>query len=125
MLEYSREFMVLASRLNYTVAAAELNVSQPTLSRHMADLEKELGFRLLERNPVALTPAGRYYLEAVSDVVERLDAAIERGRAVSREGGRAVSISMVPSYATAGEISGRELDASTRRHCSCKSEITS
>ena len=39
MLEYSREFMVLASRLNYTVAAAELNVSQPTLSRHMADLE--------------------------------------------------------------------------------------
>ena len=104
MLEYSREFMVLASRLNYTVAAAELNVSQPTLSRHMADLEKELGFRLLERNPVALTPAGRYYLEAVSDVVERLDAAIERGRAVSREGGRAVSISMVPSECPYSDI---------------------
>ncbi|WP_158309937.1 LysR family transcriptional regulator [Eggerthella sp. YY7918] len=97
MLEYSREFMVLASRLNYTAAAAELNVSQPSLSRHMALLEKEVGFKLLERNPVALTPAGRYYLEVISDIVGRLDAAVERGRVISREGGNTVSISMVPS----------------------------
>lgn len=96
MLDSSREFIVLAACLNYTKAARKLNVSQSSLSRHIADLEKELGVTLLERNPLALTKAGRYYLETASDVIERLDAGIERSRAIAQEDCRDLSIYMLP-----------------------------
>ena len=53
------EFNVLAECLNSSAAAKELYVSQPTLSKHMAALEEDLGFRLIERQPATrLTPAG-------------------------------------------------------------------
>lgn len=97
MLDSSREFIVLATRLNYTTAARELNVSQSTLSRHIADLERELGFQLLERVPVALTAAGKYYLESISDIIERLDAALEQGRTLAREDSGGLSICMINS----------------------------
>lgn len=97
MLEYSKEFMVLAGCLNYRTAALELNISQPSLSRHIADLEKELGFQLFERNPLALTSAGRHYVEAISDVIVRLDTAIEQGRRIAQGESKVLSICMVPS----------------------------
>ena len=49
VLDYSREFLVLAARLNYRETAALLNISQPALSRHMQQLEKEVGAQLIER----------------------------------------------------------------------------
>lgn len=97
MLEYSREFIILANCLNYTKAAGRLNVSQPSLSRHIADLEKELGFQLLERNPLMLTSAGRYYLESISDVIERLDEVIGQGRTMAQKDKQNFSIFMLPS----------------------------
>ena len=45
------EFVELAKRLNITETARMLNMSQPTLSKHMAALEEDLGFRLIERQP--------------------------------------------------------------------------
>lgn len=104
MLEYTREFMELATKLNYTAAAYQLNISQPTLSRHIADLENELGFKLFDRNPLSLTPSGRFYLESVSDIVERLDLIIEQSRAMSREDDRTLSICMVPSSCPYSDI---------------------
>lgn len=44
MLDYSREFIVLAERLNYASAAEHLHMSTSALSRHIADLEQELEF---------------------------------------------------------------------------------
>lgn len=85
MFEYSREFVVLARRLNFSEAALELNVSQPSLSRHIAELERELGFKLLERNPVSLTAAGKHYLEVAGTIIEMLDQAITCGRAIEQE----------------------------------------
>jgi len=97
MLTYSREFIVLASCLNYAKAAKELNISQPSLSRHIADLEKELGFQLLERNPLALTAAGRGYVGSISDIIARLDTVIDEGRQVANRDSKFLSISMIPS----------------------------
>lgn len=48
-LEFMIEFNVLAECLNFSAAAKELYVSQPTLSKHMAALEEDLGFRLIEK----------------------------------------------------------------------------
>lgn len=55
-----RYFMELARCLNFTRAAANLYVAQPTLSQQIAELEAQLGVTLFIRNSrsVALTPAG-------------------------------------------------------------------
>ncbi len=56
------EYLVTVAKLgSFTRAAAELHVSQPTLSSQIAVLEREVGGSLLDRLPrtVRLTPAGR------------------------------------------------------------------
>lgn len=71
-------FRTLAVSLNFTEAAAELGVSQPTLSRSVRRLEEELGVRLLERNTrhVALSAEGRRLRDELADVLPRLEAAL-------------------------------------------------
>src|SRR6476646_7428160 len=60
-LEY---FVAAAEELNFTHAAARLNVSQPPFSKQIHDLEAELGIELFQRHQkgVALTAAGRVFL---------------------------------------------------------------
>lgn len=96
MVEFTREFICLAGCLSFSKAAKMLNVSQPSLSRHIADLESQLGFKLFDRNPLSLTPAGRYYLESMSDVIGRIDAVVERGRAIAAGEGGSLVVCMVP-----------------------------
>ena len=63
-LNLLKEFTLLARYLNYSRAARELNLNQPTLSRHIVQLEEELGVQLFlrDRQSVALTEAGRLFL---------------------------------------------------------------
>lgn len=60
-----RYFSALAKHLNFHRAAAALHISQPGLSRQIAQLEYHLGTTLLvrDRKSVALTPAGMYLNE--------------------------------------------------------------
>ena len=104
MLEYSREFIVLADCLSYVKAARELNVSQPSLTRHIAYLEKELGFRLFNRNPLSLTPAGQFYLEFIGEIIERLDEGIEQGRSIASGNQTRLTIFMFPGNSTFANI---------------------
>lgn len=66
-------FQVVANLLNFTKAADVLYISQPTLSRHIAALENELGTRLLIRDnrQVALTTAGEILLEGSNTMLEQ------------------------------------------------------
>ena len=61
-------------------------LTQQALSRQIKELEDELGVRLFERTTrkVALTPAGEAFLEAVRDVLGRLDDAVAAARRTSR-----------------------------------------
>lgn len=54
-----------------TRAAEKLLVSQPALSRQIADLEDELGVKLFERKPrhLVLTPAGQYLQEQAQEIL--------------------------------------------------------
>lgn len=61
-----------------TRAARALGVSQPALSAMLAKLEKEVGVELLHRTGrgVALTEAGRVFLQHAEDAIRRADAAV-------------------------------------------------
>ena len=50
-----RYFLAVAQEENITKAAEILHVTQPTLSRQMMDLEKELGATLMLRSKSGLT----------------------------------------------------------------------
>ena len=75
---YLRYFSVLAQVEHYTLAAARLGISQPSLSSAIHNLETELGgvklFEKAGRN-VRLTEEGRYYREKVDAALSELDTA--------------------------------------------------
>ena len=75
-IENLRGFLTVAETLNFREAAEKLYLSQPALSRQIAELEKELGAELLKRTTrsVSLTPAGRECLPFATAIIGRWDA---------------------------------------------------
>ncbi|MGN0997119.1 MAG: LysR family transcriptional regulator [Candidatus Ventricola sp.] len=71
-------FNTLAVTQHYARAAAELYISQPSLSHAIAALEQELHVRLFERSGrgVRLTAEGRLFAEYVREALSTLDAGI-------------------------------------------------
>ncbi|MBW9115796.1 LysR family transcriptional regulator [Rhizobium cauense] len=74
---HMRYFVALAETLHFGHAAARMNMSQPPFSRQIAAIERSLGARLVERNSrnVALTAAGRHFLEECRAILAHFDAA--------------------------------------------------
>src|SRR6266436_6166492 len=62
-LRLYRYVAVLAEELNFTRAAARLHVAQPSLSKHIRELESYLGAQLFEptKRDVRLTAAGEAF----------------------------------------------------------------
>lgn len=83
---YLRYFLVLAQVEHYTVAAARLGISQPSLSSAIHNLEHELGVKLFEKTGrnIKLTEYGRFFRGKVGDAIAELDSAA-RALQVSRE----------------------------------------
>ncbi len=75
---YLRYFSVLAQVEHYTLAAARLGISQPSLSSAIHQLEDELGgvklFEKVGRN-IRLTDEGRYFRERVDHALMELNTA--------------------------------------------------
>ena len=65
-------FVAVAQEGNMTRAARKLLISQPALSRQIAELEAELGVKLFSRKSrhLALTPAGHYLLEQAQEILD-------------------------------------------------------
>lgn len=76
-------FCSLAETLSFTQTANEMFITQPTLSRTIATLEKELDIRLLQRNThkVTLTPAGKVFYNECTKLLYGLRQGINRSRA--------------------------------------------
>ena len=84
-----RYFLAAAEEENITRAADILHVTQPTLSRQIMDLEKELGATLMLRgkNGLTLTDDGIFFRQRAEEIVELADrleqAFVERNADIS------------------------------------------
>jgi DNA-binding transcriptional LysR family regulator len=70
-------FRAVATERSFSAAARTLALTQPAVSQQVAALERELGTRLLDREPggLRLTPAGEVRLGHADAVAERLELA--------------------------------------------------
>ena len=84
-----RYFLAAASEENITRAAELLHVTQPTLSRQLMDLERELGTTLmyLGKKGMTLTEDGLFFRQRAEEIVELADrleqSFVERSTEVS------------------------------------------
>ncbi len=78
-------FVKLAKLEHYTKAAAELNITQPSLSHAIAALEDELGTYLFEKQGrnISLTKYGRFFLEYVEASLDTLENGIKKTKAMT------------------------------------------
>src|ERR671928_1124910 len=72
---FLRTFASVTRLASFSAAARELGYTQSAVSQHIAALEQDLGAPLLNRRPVAPTPAGERLLEHAGPLLLRLDAA--------------------------------------------------
>ncbi|MBR5773251.1 MAG: LysR family transcriptional regulator [Clostridia bacterium] len=63
--------IVLSQELSFSQAAEKLNISQPALSKHILNLENDLGVKLFERStvPITLTPAGVHFIARAKELI--------------------------------------------------------
>ncbi len=79
-IEHLRYFLSVAKYLNFTKAAEEQHIAQPSMSQAIGSMEAELGTKLFERNnrSVRLTPAGKVFYDEAIIIVAKYDAAIKK-----------------------------------------------
>ena len=79
-IEDFRQFLVLSEFLNFSAAAESMYITQPSLSRHITNLENSLDIKLFDRSTqsVSLTPAGQLFKERISSLVEDYDDIVSR-----------------------------------------------
>lgn len=77
-----RYFLELSRTLNYSTAAQQLYITQPTLSRSIMALEDEMGAKLFyrENGVVSLTPAGQLLLQDLQPLAIRYHGLLQRVR---------------------------------------------
>ena len=77
-----KHFLELSRTLNFSTAAQQLYITQPTLSRSILALEDEIGAKLFHRGSgnVSLTPAGQLFLQDLEPLAMRYDGLLQRVR---------------------------------------------
>ena len=74
------EFILLSDLLNYTKAADKLNITQPVLSRHIKQLEEQVGAELFRRDThgVELTSIGYIFLEEAKKITTQYERSLHQ-----------------------------------------------
>ena len=79
-------FLSVAERKSFTIAAEKNSISQQALSKHIGDLEYELGCRLFDRskNPVTLTLEGQFLLPDATKILTDKNIFLSHARSISK-----------------------------------------
>ncbi|MEV0618401.1 LysR family transcriptional regulator [Nonomuraea sp. NPDC050404] len=115
-------YAAVARAASFTAAAHRLRVSQSTLSRAVADLERTLGVRLLERDTrnVQLTAAGVETLRVAEQIVAAHESGMKELRRYLLGESGVVAVATLPSVAAVllprmiSAFRGRRPDVSVR-----------
>ena len=93
-MEYCIE---LARTRNFSRAAENLFVSQPTFSYQIRLLEEEVGFAIFERSGkgAALTPAGEQFVTALTAIRQDIQRAIEQGQNFGQRYRDSITVTMM------------------------------
>ena len=96
-----RVFQAVADEGGFSAAARKLDMSVPTVTRLVADLEQHLGTRLMQRTTrrVSLTGAGEAYLERVRSILAEVEDAFSMAQAHTMELSGLVRVLMPPVFA--------------------------
>ncbi|MBO9449057.1 LysR family transcriptional regulator [Tropicibacter sp. R16_0] len=90
-----------AARLqSFTLAAAELNLTQPAVSQQVKLLEHRLGIKLFRRrnNMILLTEQGEQFAEDVTEMLNTLGESVQN---LAPDAGRTtLTVSLLPSFAS-------------------------
>jgi len=98
-LRQLRSFVAVAEHRHFGRASRALGVPQPTISRHVRDLEEALGVALLVRTSRAteLTDAGEAALDHAHAILERVDRLRTATADAARRGRGEVTVGFVAS----------------------------
>lgn len=96
-IRYVQEFLTLCERGNYSKAAEELIMSQPTLTKHIQSLEREVGGKLFDRSTreITLSPLGEVFLPHAKKLTQDFEKMEASMRAFSREQNASFTIGVV------------------------------
>ncbi len=100
-LRQIRGFLAIAQLGSFTKAASALNLSQPSLTVQIRQLEANLGLRLLDRNTRSanLTPVGRELLPTFRRILGELDTAVTGAKDIAAKKRGIVRLACLPSFA--------------------------
>ncbi|PVZ85134.1 LysR family transcriptional regulator [Serratia sp. S1B] len=99
-------FRIVAEEMNFTLAAQRLNISQPPLSKHIKELEKQLGVELFKRTTrsMTLTQAGHTLFRNVERLLDQAGNALHQVQQLGRGEAGHMVIGMVGTSAWNGLI---------------------
>src|SRR3981189_225310 len=101
-LRHLRYFIAVAEEGSLTLAAEKrLHTAQPSLSRQIRDLEYEVGTQLMRRSVrgIALTDAGKAFLDHARMALAQADAAVEAARRAAQPLRKTVAIGFPTRHA--------------------------
>jgi DNA-binding transcriptional LysR family regulator len=114
-LTLMRSFVGVTKSRSFSQAARGLGISGSLVSRHVAELERDLGVRLVNRTArtVSLTEAGTRYAEFASRIIDEIDREEEmlRGLRDKAEGSLAV---ISPKWIGSNDVGDAIVAFSTR-----------
>jgi LysR family nitrogen assimilation transcriptional regulator len=111
-LRHLRYFVKIVEAGSFSRAAATIHVAQPALSQQIAELEEQLGVKILLRTArgVRMTPAGEALYREASSILRQVELLPDVVRSSGEEATGTVAVGM--SSTLAGQFAGTLMEAS-------------
>jgi DNA-binding transcriptional LysR family regulator len=96
--KYMESVIALYEELNFTRAAQKIGISQPALTKNIAEVEAILGFRLFDRDrkKVQVNEAGRAYIEPARIALLYGERALQAARAAMQNADVVLNVGRSP-----------------------------
>jgi|SaaInlV_100m_DNA_5_1039725.scaffolds.fasta_scaffold07872_3 DNA-binding transcriptional LysR family regulator len=92
--KYLKTFLAVAQTKSFSLAADQVHLTQPAVSKRINQLEEELGLKLFDRvgRQVSLTEAGEVFQRSTRQLINELDQALSEVQSLDAEAGGTLSI---------------------------------